>query len=65
MWTVYTIGEKSGTFLMSWSFETIQEALNWGAVLVDARKHSETFYLIRVEERKIGQRNAPGQVSGA
>lgn len=58
MWTLYTIGEK-GAYLMAWDFETVEEALTWAATLIDARKHSQKPYLIKVEERKLGERKAP------
>ena len=51
MWTVYVIGIK-GALLMAFDFETVQEALNAVPLLLDLRRHAESFYTIRIDEKR-------------
>ena len=50
MWVVYTVGQKGG-FIQAFDFETVQEALNAVPILLDLRRHAESFYTVRIDEK--------------
>lgn len=41
---------KGGNAVLTYSFETIQEAHTWALALVDARKHTEDQYTLSIAE---------------